>query len=414
MFKPFEWMVAGRYLRARRAEGFISVIAWFSLIGIGLGVATLIIVMSVMNGFRIELIGKILGTNGHIAVQSYAGRVDNFDDVVARIREMQGVVRVTPVVEGQVLARVGKAAGGAVIRGMRPADLKSHDVLSSKVVAGNVDDLAQPRTIMLGQSLADKYGLTIGDRVELISPTGHSSVMGFVPRIAKYRVVALFSVGMNTYDSSYGFMSLKSAQKFFRKGKGASFVEVAIEDAERAAETGDDILKSIGDGYWIHDWQRRNSSLVTALKVERNVMFIILTLIILVAAFNIISSLIMLVKDKGRDIAILRTMGASRGSVMRIFFIAGTSVGVVGAFLGSVLGILFCTYIKDLQQLLERITGTSLWDPTVRYLTDIPAVMDPVEITLVIVMAFALTILATIYPAWRASRLDPVEALRYE
>ena len=202
MFKPFEWMVAGRYLRARRAEGFISVIAWFSLIGIGLGVATLIIVMSVMNGFRIELIGKILGINGHVAVQSYAGRIDNFDDVVARIKAMPGTVRATPVIEGQVLAKVGKRAGGAVIRGMRPADLKSHNVLAGKIVAGNVDDLVQPRTIVLGQALADKYGLGIGDRIEVISPTGHSSVMGFVPRIAKYRIVALFEVGMNTYDAS--------------------------------------------------------------------------------------------------------------------------------------------------------------------------------------------------------------------
>ena len=414
IFSAFERMVAMRYLRARRQEGFISVIAGFSLLGIGLGVATLIIVMSVMNGFRHELLGRVLGLNGHINVIGVMGKVDNFDAAAADIRTVPGVISVTPEVEGQVLATANDITSGALVRGMRLDDFKKHPILAGNITAGKVDDFTGGDSVILGQRLADKLRLKVGDEVTLISPQGSATAFGTVPRLKSYKIVATFNVGMYEYDSSFIYMPFEAAQVFFRLKDAASFLEVVIDDPDKSIE----ISRLIGEKHIPNIvtvvWQRTNASFFNALQVERNVMFLILTLIILVAAFNIISSLIMLVKDKGRDIAVLRTMGATRGMVMRIFLMSGASVGIVGTVTGVVLGLLFCRNIDTLKGWLESAFHTELFSPEIYFLTHLPAIVDPTEVIQVALMSLGLSFLATIYPSWRAARLDPVEALRSE
>ncbi|NQV80087.1 MAG: lipoprotein-releasing ABC transporter permease subunit [Alphaproteobacteria bacterium] len=414
MFSVFEWMVALRYLRARRAEGFISVIAGFSLLGIALGVATLIVVLSVMNGFRAELLGRILGLNGHILVQGISAPLEDYDDLAARIATVGGVVRASPIIEGQVMATSRFSASGALVRGMRQEDMKGHEILAKGIVAGSIETLDARNDIVIGRRLANRLGIGVGDPATLISPQGTSTPVGTVPRSKTYRVAALFDVGMFEYDSTFIFMPLEAAQIYFRQRESVSAIEVILEDPDKVNLARENLFPLTSGRERLSDWQQVNSSYFTALQVERNVMFLILTLIILVAAFNIISSLIMLVKDKGRDIAILRTMGATRGSVMRIFFLAGASIGVVGTFTGLALGVAFADNIATLQGWLEGLTGTDLFAAEVYFLSQLPAKIDWSEVTIVVSMGLGLSLLATIYPSWRAARLDPVEALRYE
>jgi lipoprotein-releasing system permease protein len=410
-FSGFEWLIAGRYLRAKRAESFISVISGFSLIGIALGVATLIIVMSVMNGFRAQLLGRILGLNGHAIVQTFGG-VEDYDAVAARVRAVQGVTAALPIVEGQVLINAEGASRGALVRGIKSEDLMALTTVSSKLSPGAMEGFDDGESVILGARLAQLLGLFPGMTVTLVAPKGEVTPFGNTPRIKTYRVAGTFAVGMSEYDQSFIFMPLMEAQLFFGFEGRVSGILVMVTNPDQVALWRAPLEQAAGTT--VSDWQQMNLSLFDALQVERNVMFLILTLIILVAAMNIISGLIMLVKDKGGDIAILRTMGATSGSVMRVFFIAGASIGGVGTILGVLIGVLFCANIEGIRQFLMRMTGTNLFDPTIYFLSQMPAEIDPMEVIAVVAMSLGLSFLATLYPSWRASRLDPVEALRYE
>tara|TARA_R110002110_G_scaffold414147_3_gene643458 strand:+ start:27575 stop:28819 length:1245 start_codon:yes stop_codon:yes gene_type:complete len=414
MFSPVEWMIALRYMRARRAEGFISVIAGFSLMGIALGVATLIIVLSVMNGFRGELLDRILGLNGHIAVVSTTGTLSDYDPLAARLRMVDGVLSVTPLVEGQILATNGGRAAGALVRGVTPEALAARPSIAGNIRLGSLSQFGGTDSVVMGSRLARTLGVRVGDKVTLVSPRGTVTAFGTVPRMQAYRLVATFEVGMFEFDSTFIFMPLAAAQQYFRLGDTVNQLEVFVEDPDAFQGQRRAISAIVGPDHRLFDWQQANSSFFNALQVERNVMFLILTLIILVAAFNIISSLIMLVKDKGSAIAILRTVGASRGMVMRIFFIVGTSIGVVGTIAGAILGLLFSENIEVIRRWIESLTGTELFAAEIYFLSQLPAEVDTGEVIMVISMALGLSILATLYPSWRASRLDPVEALRNE
>jgi len=413
IFGSFERMVAFRYLRARRQEGFISVIAGFSLLGIALGVATLIIVMSVMNGFRAEFVGHILGLNGHLGVYGAGGALPGFDDLATQIRKVPDVVRVTPQIEGQVFAQTEGHAMGALVRGSRLEDLKAQPAIASGIRGGSLDGLDDD-SVMIGDRLALSMNLRVGDTITLISPAGNATPFGTVPRSKSYKIAAVFDVGLIQYDSGYIFMTLQAAQLLFKVPNSVTSLEVVLTDADHVAAPRRAIGQIVGNRARILDWQQQNAAYVNAIGTERNVMFMILTLIIVVAAFNIISSMIMLVKDKGRDIAILRTMGATQGMILRIFFLSGSIVGIIGTVLGFVLGLSFAENIEAIRQALQRLTGTDLFSAEIYFLSQLPAKVDAGEVTLVVCIAFGLSFLATIYPSWRAARLDPVEALRYE
>jgi lipoprotein-releasing system permease protein len=415
MFTAFEWMMAARYLLARRSEGFISVIAVFSFLGIMLGVATLIIVLSVMNGFRAELLGRILGLNGHFVVQAEGGlSLTNYDAVAKTLSGVEGVVLAAPIIEGQVMATANGGAGGALVRGIEPKDLEARPIITRNLVAGGLQRFEHGEGVLVGARLASKLGLRVGDRITLISPQSTATVFGTVPRHKAYEIVGTFEVGMYEYDSSFIFMPLSAAQVYFQLPRQASAVEVFVRDPDAIGRQRREIRAAVGDSMRITDWQRINAHFFNALQVESNVMFLILTLIIVVAAFNIISSLIMLVKEKGKQIAILRTMGATRGSVMRIFFLAGASVGILGTVAGFALGLAFCINIDRVKQLLEGLTGVELFAAEIYFLSHLPAKVDPAEVLQVVGMALVLSFLATLYPSWRAASIDPVEALRYE
>jgi lipoprotein-releasing system permease protein len=413
IFGAFERMVAFRYLRARRQEGFVSVIAIFSLLGIALGVATLIIVMSVMNGFRADLLGRILGLNGDLGVYALSGGLSDFDAAAQKVRDIPGVTRVTPIVEGQVMASSETGAAGALVRGIRPEDLRSLPLLANHIIEGSLADFGDDG-VVVGDRLARRLGLAVGSPITLLSPEGTATAFGTMPRIKTYHVVGLFNVGMYEYDNSFIYVPLGAAQLFLRLPEAVSSLEVFTADPDRVREQRRVIGAALAGRVRIVDWQQANSSLFNAVEIERNVMFLILTLIIVVAAFNIISSMIMMVKDKGRDIAILRTMGASRAMILRIFVLSGASIGVIGTVAGFVLGLVFTDNIEAIRQAIQRIIGTDLFAAEIYFFTRIPARIDTGEVAAVVIMALALSFLATLYPSWRAARLDPVEALRYE
>jgi lipoprotein-releasing system permease protein len=413
-FAPFEWLLATRYLRARRKEGFISVIAGFSFTGIMLGVATLIIVMAVMNGFRNELFDKILGLNGHVIVNKIGGNFDDYDEVARRIATVPEVQAVMPLIEGQVMVSSAIQATGALVRGMSEEGLRSLPLVSDNIRFGTLDGFGEGTGIAIGTRLANLLRVNVGDSITLVSPRGAQTPFGTAPRTKPYKIAALFEMGMSEYDRTMVFMPLLEAQRYFSRGREVDALEIVARDPQRIDEIVLGVKAAGGPTIHVSDWRQRNETFFTVLEVERNVMFIILSLIVLVAALNIISGLMMLVKDKGRDVAILRTMGATRGSMMRVFLITGASIGVVGTLAGLVLGIVFCLNIESIRELIAWMTSTTVFDPNVYYLTRLPAHMDVRETASIVGMALALSVLATLYPSWRASTLDPVEALRYE
>lgn len=415
IFSAFECLVASRYLRARRREGFISIIAWFSLLGIALGVATLIIVMSVMNGFRAELLGRVLGLNGHVGVYGPPSGLEQFDALAGKIRDIPGVLAVYPTAEGHVMAASkGGASSFGVVRGMRSEDVSSRKTIMDGIISGDVADFKGDNAVIIGDRLASKLGLAVGDQITLISPKGNVTAFGTVPRVRAYDIVATFEIGMYEYDATFIFMPLEAAQIYFQMKDRVTDLQVILEDPSNLDPIARKIITMSDRNNRVYNWMRSNASFFDAIQVERNVMFLILTLIILVAGFNIISSLIMLVKDKSRDIAILRTMGATRGMIMRIFFLSGVSIGVVGTAAGVALGLAFSWNIESIRQFLQLFTSYELFSAEIYFLSRLPAKVDNGEVLLVVSMALGLSILATLYPSWRAARLDPVEALRYE
>ncbi len=416
MFGPFERAIAGRYLRARRGERFVSVIAGFSLIGIALGVGTLIIVMAVMSGFKDDLLSRILGLNGHLGIyaDSAAGMTD-YDAITNTIRGLPGVVTAAPLVEGQVLLTGHGQNAGGLVRGIKQEDLRRLPAIAGNIRDGSLDDFKGDDAIAVGIVLAQRFGLTIGSKLTLLSPNGAVTAFGTVPRVKAYKVVAIFQAGMNEYDATYTFLPIEAAQIFFQKPDAATQIEVRVSDPEHVGIVSTEIRDALaGKPLRVIDWTQSNDSFFAAVTVEQNVMFLILTLIILVAAFNVVSSLIMMVKDKTRDIAVLRTLGAGRGAIMRIFLMCGASVGITGTLVGTFLGVVFCLNIEHIRQGLQSITGTKLFDPEVYYLEHLPAKLEWPTVMQVMLMALVLSLLATLYPSWRAARTDPVEALRNE
>jgi len=413
-FAAFEWMLALRYLRARRKEGTVSVIAAFSVIGIALGVATLIIVLSVMNGFRKELFDKILGLNGHVIVRPLVRPFTDYAETAGRIEKAAGVKHALPIVEGQVMASGPSHSSGVIVRGILADDLNALKPVATNIRFGSLDNFDASGGIAIGTRLANALNVFVGGEITLLSPRGATTPFGTAPRVRRYPVVAIFEMGMSEYDGTIAFLPLTEAQSYFNIPGAVHVLEVIINDPDAVDAARAGLQEAAGQDMLLTDWRQRNATFYNTLKVERNVMFIILTLIILVAALNIVSGLTMLVKNKGRDVAILRTMGASRGAIMRVFFITGTSTGVVGTLAGLLLGVTVSMYMEEIRQLVSALTNTRLFDPQVYFLSKLPSLLDPYEVGVVVGMALFLAMAATIYPAMQAARLDPVEALRYE
>jgi lipoprotein-releasing system permease protein len=414
-FAPFEWMLSLRYLRARRKEGFISVIATISFLGITLGVMTLIVVMAVMNGFRQELLEKILGLNGHLLIQPLESPLTDWQAVAERVSHATGVRLAAPIVEGQALASSPFNASGVLVRGIRGADLTKLSSVASNIKFGTLDGFDEGQGIAIGKRLADQLSLRVGDSITLVAPRGAVTPMGTTPRIKSYKIAAIFEIGMSEYDAAFVFMPLPESQAYFNRAGDVTSIEIYTDNPDRVDERFRKLIHdTAGRPIYMIDWQHRNATFFNALQVERNVMFLILMLILLVAALNIVSGLFMLVKDKGGDVAILRTMGATPGAIMRVFLITGASIGVVGTVVGFLLGTIICLNADAIRRFFSWLTNTELFSPELYFLSRLPAEMNAGETTAVVVMALALSLLATLYPSWRAARLDPVEALRYE
>jgi lipoprotein-releasing system permease protein len=416
MLSTFEWVVAWRYLRARRGDRFVSLTAFLSLAGIALGVATLIITMSIFSGLKTGLLDRILGFNGHLGIYATSVPLTDYQAIAAKAAKVPGVVYAIPVVDGQVLLSDDRnTSAGGFVRGIAPADLRALHTVSDHIVAGSLDGFQGNDAIAIGSGVADRFHAGVGDTITLVSPQGAATAFGTVPRVRAYHVVAVFQIGMLEYDSAYVFLPMEAAQIFFQKQGQATQIEVRVDDPDRVAEAGAAIRQAIGNApVRIINWQQNYNGLIAALTSQQTMMFIVLMLIVVIAAFNVISSMVMMIKDKARDIAVLRTIGASRGAVMRIFVRIGASVGLLGTALGALMGIVFCIYIQQIQAFVERASGAKLFPAEAFSLTYLPAKLETQQVVQVVVAALLLSFLATLYPSWRAAKTDPVVALRNE
>jgi lipoprotein-releasing system permease protein len=417
-FSGWERALSARYLRAKRRDGGVALISIIAFVGVMLAVAVLISVMSVMNGFRTELLSRMLGFNGHIYIQGPLINAPGRDALVRRIRAVPGVVEASAVVEAQGVAMGPNQVAFAIVRGERPEDLAAQKLVSGNLRSGSLRGFGVGEVggnlVLVGQRLADTIGVRAGDAISIISPSGGATAFGSAPRRKDYTVAGLFSVGVSEYDQAYIYMPLTQAQAFFGRDQNVDQFEVKVADPDRIDAVRERLQRLLGPDAIVSDWRDRNHSFFTALQVERSAMRLILMMVVAIAALNIISGLVMLVKNKSRDIAILRTMGATQGAVLRIFFMAGAAIGVFGALAGLVLGALFCTYIDQIQSLVERVTGVSVFSPDTYFLSRIPARIEWSEVLIVVVYSILVSVVCTLPPAFRASRLDPVEALRYE
>ncbi|MFM9978968.1 MAG: lipoprotein-releasing ABC transporter permease subunit [Sphingomonadaceae bacterium] len=415
VLSPYEAMIARRYLLPGKGEGFIFLVASISLAAVMLGVAALVIVMSVMNGFRAELFDKIVGLNGHAVIQGYDGRLSDWQAIASQARATPGVTSVTPLVEQPLMASHDGRVEGVLVRGMRIADIRDNATLNAKVLRGTLDDLAPASgNVALGARLAEALGAQVGGEVSLIAPAGQTTPFGTVPRIVSYRVAAIFEIGVYDYDKAFVLMPIEDAQTLLLLGDAVGMIEVETTDADKVERILQPLAAQVGQRGVVTDWRQMNASLFEALQVERVAMFVVLSIIILVAVFNILSSLIMLVRAKTRDIAILRTMGASRSALIRIFVIVGTTIGALGIVAGLLLGFVFLFFRQRIVDFVQLVTGQNLWDPSIRFLTELPSKTDPFEVIGIAAMALLFSFLATLYPAFKAASTDPVQVLRYE
>ena len=414
-FNQTEQMIAFRYIKSRRVEGFISIAAWFSLIGIMLGVATLIVVMSVMNGFRTELVDRILGINGHLVVyEKNEPYVSNYNQIINKISDIKNVIAVTPHLEGQALAKSKSTVSGVIIRGVNWSDLAAKKLLWKSLTQLTIDNYKNNEDIIIGYRLAQRLNVNVGDFISLISPNGMETALGILPIKQNFKIGGFFDIGMYEYDNNFIFIPWKKAELFFSTKNIAHGIEIFLKDQKFTSSVSSNVKNKLGNELLVIDWKKRNSAFMSALAVEKNVMFIILSLIILVAAFNIISSMIMLVQTKKSDIALMRTMGASKYVIIRIFVLTGSIIGLLGTFAGTILGVVISSNIEAIRNFLTIILGSELFSAEIYFLSKLPSDIYINEVIMVICVSIFLTLFASVFPAWKASRISPAEALRYE
>jgi lipoprotein-releasing system permease protein len=412
LLSPFEWTIAKRYLLPGKSEAFIALVAGISVGVVMLSVAMLVIVMSVMNGFRAELLDKIVGLNGHAIVQAYGGRMDDWEDILEQVRSTPGVVEASPLIEQPLLTSFNGRVEAILVRGNTAQDIAD---MAPKVVSGDIGALRPgSNNVAIGVRLAQNIGARVGDTITIINPQGRSTPFGTVPRQVGYTVAAIFEVGIYEYDQAFVMMPMADAQTLLLIGDTVGMIEVTVDDPDRVGEILAPVAQAVAGRAVVSDWKTINSTLFEALQVERVAMAFALSFMVLVAAFNILSSLVMLVRAKTRDIAIMRTMGATRRSLLKIFVTTGFTVGAIGTVAGLILGTIVLYFRQPIVEFIGLVTGQDLWDPEVRFLSTLPAQADPIEIALIVLLALGLSFLATLYPALKASGTDPVQVLRYE